>query len=128
MQTMPENQGEHAARRPRRHRVAMLLVASLVFIVGLVWVVAAYFDLWNMVGPRSFPDVEVTELDERQAAVIEVLRTEFAENPPGEKYSEGADEAWCANFVSWVMREAGMPLENPNSGWWRIPGVYTLEE
>lgn len=20
-----------------------------------------------------------------------------------------------------------MPFENPNSGWWRIPGVYTLE-
>lgn len=26
------------------------------------------------------------------------------------------------------MREAGAPLSNPNSGSWRIPGVYTLRE
>ena len=26
------------------------------------------------------------------------------------------------------MREAGMPFKNPNSGSWRIPGVYTLQE
>ncbi|GAB4588666.1 hypothetical protein Ntsu_64980 [Nocardia sp. IFM 10818] len=46
----------------------------------------------------------------------------------GTKYSEGVDEPWCADFVSWVMREAGRPLANPHSGAWRIPGVYTLEE
>ncbi|GGC54712.1 CHAP domain-containing protein [Hoyosella rhizosphaerae] len=122
MRTTPKDQANRASRR------IPALAASLVVIVGLAWAVVAYFDLWNMVGPREFPAVETAELDDRQAAVIEVLRREFAENPPGEKYSEGSDEAWCANFVSWVMREAEMPLENPNSGWWRIPGVYTLEE
>jgi hypothetical protein len=27
-----------------------------------------------------------------------------------------------------VLREAGVALANPNSGSWRIPGVYTLQE
>lgn len=103
------------------------LVGSFVVVLILLLSLFSYFNLWGMVGPRNFPDVEMAHLDERQTAVIEVLRQEYEANPPGEKYSEGHDEAWCANFVSWVMREAGMPFENPNSGWWRIPGVYTLE-
>lgn len=37
-------------------------------------------------------------------------------------------EPWCADFVSWVYKEAGHPLKNPNSGSWRIPGTYTLRE
>ena len=40
----------------------------------------------------------------------------------------GVEEPWCADFVSWIMREAGLPLSNPNSGHWRIPGVYTWQE
>jgi hypothetical protein len=43
-------------------------------------------------------------------------------------FAEGDDEPWCAAFVSWVMREAHAPLSNPNSGSWRIPGVYTMQE
>ncbi|GAB49650.1 CHAP domain-containing protein [Mobilicoccus pelagius] len=27
-----------------------------------------------------------------------------------------------------MAKESGRPLKNPNSGSWRIPGVYTLEE
>jgi hypothetical protein len=77
---------------------------------------------------RSFPEVSMVGLDERQQAVIEVLRTEFEANPAGTKYSEGVKEPWCADFVSWVMREAGAPLSNPHSGSWRIPGVYTLTD
>ena len=26
------------------------------------------------------------------------------------------------------MRESGVALDNPNSGSWRIPGVYTMQE
>jgi len=40
----------------------------------------------------------------------------------------GGEEGWCADFVSWVMREAGAPLKNGNTGGWRIPGTFTLQE
>ncbi|ACY22279.1 CHAP domain containing protein [Gordonia bronchialis DSM 43247] len=42
--------------------------------------------------------------------------------------SQGVTEPWCADFVSWTMREAGVPLRNPNSGSWRIPGVANLTD
>jgi len=76
----------------------------------------------------SFPAMDVTEFSADQQKVIEILKTEYALNPSGTKYSEGIEEAWCADFVSWVFNEAGVPLLNPNSGSWRIPGTYTLRE
>ncbi|MCE5291043.1 MAG: CHAP domain-containing protein [Nocardiaceae bacterium] len=75
---------------------------------------------------RSFPTVNEQAMDADQRSVIEVLRREYDANPAGTKYSEGVKEPWCADFVSWVMRESGQPLSNPNSGSWRIPGVATL--
>ncbi|WP_067817057.1 CHAP domain-containing protein [Nocardia inohanensis] len=77
---------------------------------------------------KSFPEVDRGGLDETQGRILDVLAAEFDAQHPGTKYSEGVDEPWCADFVSWVMREAGRPLANPNSGSWRIPGVYTLED
>ncbi|MGX1806810.1 CHAP domain-containing protein [Nocardia sp. NPDC055321] len=77
---------------------------------------------------REFPDVDREGLSDTQRRILTVTAREFQAQDPGTKYSEGIDEAWCADFVSWVMREAGQPLANPNSGSWRIPGVYTLEE
>ncbi|WP_067535937.1 CHAP domain-containing protein [Nocardia crassostreae] len=77
---------------------------------------------------RDFPAVDRTGLDGTQSRIVDVLQQEFRAQQPGTKYSEGVDEPWCAYFVSWVMREAGRSLANPNSGSWRIPGVYTLEE
>lgn len=77
---------------------------------------------------RQFPDIDTAALDSEQAAVVAVLEREFADPGDGPKYAEGVTEPWCADFVSWVMREAGLPLSNPNSGSWRIPGVYTLQE
>jgi len=76
----------------------------------------------------AFPEVDAANLSTDQQKVIEILRTEYALNPPGAKYSDGVEEAWCADFVSWVFKEADMPLSNPNSGSWRIPGTYTLRE
>ncbi|MCW4354278.1 CHAP domain-containing protein [Hoyosella sp. YIM 151337] len=120
---------DYSASSQRRSQGRKLtFAAALLLTLAILLSLFSYFNLWNMIGPRSFPEVETAQLDERQTAVIDVLRAEFDANPPGEKYSEGSDEAWCANFVSWVMREAGMPFTNPNSGSWRIPGVYTLEE
>lgn len=78
--------------------------------------------------PRQFPAIDTAALSSEQAAVVAVLEREFADPGDGPKYAEGVTEPWCADFVSWVMREAGLPLSNPNSGSWRIPGVFTLQE
>ncbi|MGW4716975.1 CHAP domain-containing protein [Nocardia sp. NPDC004260] len=76
----------------------------------------------------EFPALDRSALDAAQAGIVAVAEHEFADPGAGTKYAEGAEEAWCADFVSWVLREAGVPLANPNSGSWRIPGVYTLRE
>ena len=60
--------------------------------------------------------------------ILSVAYTEFDRQNPGTFYSEGVRQAWCANFVSWVMRQAGDPLTNVLDGSWRVPGVYTLKE
>lgn len=84
----------------------------------------------GIVGERltEFPAIDRAPLAPEQARVVAAAEAEFAEPRPGPGYSEGNDEPWCANFVSWVLRSAGLPLANPHSGSWRIPGVYTLQE
>lgn len=78
--------------------------------------------------PRTFPAVQTEGLDPARVRIIENLRREFAANRPGTYYSEGVVEAWCADFVSTLLRDSGLAVRNPNSGTWRIPGVYTLTE
>lgn len=79
-------------------------------------------------GEDVFPDVDITALSATQQKIVTISKQEFEAQSPGVKFSEGASEAWCANFVSWVMKEAGAPLENPHTGQWRIPGTFTLQE
>ncbi len=42
------------------------------------------------------------------------------------KYTDGVAEFWCADFVSWVYKEAGVPFSGGLSGGWRISYVPTL--
>ncbi|MFW0791728.1 CHAP domain-containing protein [Gordonia sp. CPCC 205333] len=77
---------------------------------------------------ESFPDVDVTGLSPTRKNIVEITRHEYEHKQPGEYYAQGNTESWCADFVSWTMRKAGAPLNNPNSGSWRIPGVSTLTE
>jgi hypothetical protein len=76
----------------------------------------------------AFPDIDTAGLGPTQAALAQVLREQYDQNQPGTVYSDGVEENWCADFVSWVYREAGASFSNPNSGSWRIPGVLTLWE
>ncbi|MEU8901056.1 CHAP domain-containing protein [Nocardia sp. NPDC048505] len=76
----------------------------------------------------EFPAIDSAGLSADQARLVAVLRQEFRAPGAGTKYAEGQVEPWCADFVSWTMRAAGLPLVNPHSGSWRIPGVYTLQE
>lgn len=118
-----------SAQPVRRRRVAVW-VASVVAVLAvaagavLVWAPARYLP-WDT---ASFPEVDRAALSPMQVRIVDLLEAEHGEQRPGTFYSEGAQEPWCANFVSWIMREAGEPFSNPNSGSWRIPGVYTLQE
>ncbi|NLG54283.1 MAG: CHAP domain-containing protein [Rhodococcus sp.] len=113
-------------RRFRLLWVGAVLVAVLAIVVAVtLWWAPSRYMPWNT---AAFPEIDRSTLTAQQAQVVDVLEAEHGENRPGTYYSEGVEQPWCANFVSWVMREAGSPLANPHSGHWRIPGVYTLQE
>ncbi|MET4167816.1 hypothetical protein ABID74_004127 [Gordonia terrae] len=126
----PEDAAEHARptrRGGRRMAIAAALVVVVLAGVGLVaWRTVP--ERWLPWDTAEFPEVDASELTPGQVRVVEAVRREHAAQRPGTFFSEGADEPWCANFVSWIMRAAGSPLANPHSGHWRIPGVYTLQE
>ncbi len=44
------------------------------------------------------------------------------------KYSDNNRESWCADFVSWVYKQAGSPFTGGASGGWRIASVSTLQD
>lgn len=76
----------------------------------------------------GFPDNVPAATTDRQQEFVQLVRREYNAQPAGTKYSRGVQEPWCADFVSWVRKEIGAPLNNPHSGSWRIPGVWTLKE
>lgn len=85
--------------------------------------------LQQVTGARpAFPSIDTAALSPQRRAIIDTVRRLYAANPAGTTFSEGADQSWCADFVSTVMRDSGVPLVNPNSGSWRIPGVATLTD
>ena len=79
-------------------------------------------------GEAAFPDIDTANLSPTRQKIISLAKTEFKAQSAGTKFSQGAEEAWCANFVSWIMYQAGAPLKNPHTGDWRIPGTFTLRE
>ena len=79
-------------------------------------------------GEAVFPDIDTANLSPTRQKIISLAKTEFKAQSAGVKFSQGAEEAWCANFVSWIMHQAGTPLKNPHTGGWRIPGTFTLRE
>ena len=114
------------ARAPLTARGRTALLAGLVAVLLLLGV-SGYYG-WRQVDPGrgTFPAV-ASDLSGRQRAILTVARAEWQHPGPATKYSQGIDENWCADFVSWVLRHAGYPMTNPNSGSWRIPGVLTLQ-
>lgn len=43
-------------------------------------------------------------------------------------FTDSHTEAWCADFVSWVYKQAGKPFTGGESGGWRIPAVSSLKD
>lgn len=76
----------------------------------------------------TFPTIDTAGLSAQRARVVAVAGKEYTSNPGPDKYTGASNEPWCADFVSWVLNESGVPLVNPNSGSWRIPGTFTLRE
>ena len=79
-------------------------------------------------GESAFSDIDTANLSPTRQKIISLAKTEFKAQSAGAKFSQGAEEAWCANFASWIMHQAGAPLKNPHTGGWRIPGTFTLRE
>ena len=84
--------------------------------------------LYRSPGEAVFPDIDTASLSPTRQKIISLAKTEFKAQSAGVKFSQGAEEAWCANFVSWIMHQAGAPLKNPHTGGWHIPGTFTLRE
>ncbi|MDH6198148.1 hypothetical protein M2272_004807 [Mycobacterium frederiksbergense] len=106
---------------------AVLVVATIGLAALLIERPHSAFDI--LPGKRDpFPQIDRAALTPAQARIIDILQVQYDAQPGGSRFSEGVQEPWCADFVSWVLNEAGQPLANPNSGHWRIPGVYTLQE
>ena len=79
-------------------------------------------------GESAFPDIDTVNLGPTRQKIISLAKTEFKAQSAGTKFSQGAKELWCANFVSYIMNQAGAPLKNSHTGGWRIPGTFTLRE
>jgi hypothetical protein len=117
----------------------IILASIIILIVVAIGSIATYQSRFNVVPhlaaegtqtahTESFPDIDQSKLDPTQQKIVALLRQEYVAQNKGTKYSGGVDEPWCADFVSWIMNQADVPLHNPNSGSWRIPGTYTLRE
>ncbi|MFC2602266.1 MAG: hypothetical protein ACFNYO_03960 [Candidatus Saccharimonas sp.] len=57
-------------------------------------------------GESAFPDIDTANLSPTRQKIISLAKTEFKAQSAGTKFSQGAEEAWCANFVSWIMYQS----------------------
>ncbi|ALG87067.1 CHAP domain-containing protein [Gordonia phthalatica] len=118
---------------PKRRNLGIALAVVVLLLCGATVVAVQaggvnFVTTWWNNRDRAYPDLDTATMSPTQRKIVDVTRAEFDAQPDGTRFSEGVEENWCADFVSWVMREAGVPFENPHSGHWRIPGVYTLTE
>lgn len=73
-------------------------------------------------------------------AVVEIAKQEYEKHKnelafasgsivfPGSDYTSGKVDHWCAWFVSWVYKQAGLPFSGGDQGGWSIGGVSQLFE
>ena len=114
-----------AMTNSRSHRK---LVIMMVIIAGIAVaiVVVGHFIGWERIerkirpsttiltidrsdGEAKFPDINTANLNQTRRKIIALARQEFAAQTPGTKYAEGVREPWCADFISWLFKEAGRP-------------------
>lgn len=106
--------------KTRRNMISAALLASGAGAVALAQAGVASAD--------PAPDTVVVTAASTSQRVVDIAREQLRTQNPGTFYSEGQYQAWCANFVSWVLKQAGEPLSNTPTGSWRVPGVYALKD
>lgn len=80
-----------------------------------------------------FPTIDSSQFTPAQQAMLLLIEQEYAKQPSSYdasvmSYTEGFQESWCADFISWIRYHAGVPFEHQETGYWRIPGVQTLRD
>jgi hypothetical protein len=77
-----------------------------------------------LLGGRSLPALDGGSI---VTVAAQIARAGIVEVPPGSNRGPGVDvftdgnaEAWCADFVSWVLRAAGHPFTGGASAGWRL--------
>ena len=119
----------------KKRRIILSVIALLLIVIAVITqpkIADKLSSLVNSVrldrspGEAAFPDIDTVNLSPTRQKIISLAKTEFKAQPAGAKFSQGAEEAWCANFVSWIMHQAGTPLKNPHTGGWRIPSRVRL--
>ena len=122
---------------PKKRCIILSVIALLLIVIAVIAQPKIADKLLSLInstrldrspGEAVFPDINTANLSPTRQKIISLAKTEFKAQSAGTKFSQGAEEAWCANFVSWIMYQAGAPLKNPHTGGWRIPGTFTLRE
>src|ERR1043165_5999922 len=101
-------------KKGNARRLAIGLVCLAIMGVAIGWFSLSRFNavpqiVSSVVIPKhseQFPEIDLTTLDSSQQRIVMILKQEHQAQNPGKKYSEGIDEPWCADFVSWTMKEA----------------------
>lgn len=136
------------ARNSRNGRLKPVLVVGFVVLFGVYFMshssaekpsaasqakVAGVQVAAKKVAQKPFPSLDTTSFTSAQQKMLAVMKEEYAKQPTSYDatvltYTEGFKESWCADFVSWVRFQADKPFENPETGYWRIPGVQSLRD
>ncbi|MEO5948960.1 MAG: CHAP domain-containing protein [Candidatus Saccharimonas sp.] len=123
-----------AKNRDKALRVMSIFILVWIILLSSVFFVKTKYNFFPQLieswtastEKQAFPAINQDGLSTAQKKVVDLLKKEYASQPDGEKYS-GGSEAWCADFVSWVLYRANVPLINPNTDSWRIPGTKTMK-
>lgn len=135
-------------KRHHGRRIVMLLCIALVFVGIVVLPSIIKPQTIEAVGHESksetalqasydaqtklLSEIPTQGLNSVQTRLLQLAKQQFATHATSYDatvmaYTQGAQESWCADFVSWLRNQAGVPFINQNSGSWRIPGVDTLQ-
>ena len=119
-------------KREKRSIAKIAICVALAFGLAFVaWRFArpGFYYVSNVDVTDKWPNIDEETLTENQQKIIASAKRVWEEPRPESFYTDvPQNEAWCANFVSYVYREAGLPFTNPVAGGWRIPGIYTLTD
>ena len=122
---------------PKKRCIILSVIALLLIVIAVITQPKIADKLSSLInstsfdrspGESAFPDIDTANSSPTRQKIISLAKTEFEAQSAGTKFSQGAKEPWCANFVSYIMNQAGAPLKNPHTGGWRIPGTFTLRE